>query len=753
MKLGRITLGITTGLLVAGSAHAQTLTFSENWEQATPHTRYRCSTTPVQFQDVACTANSLPMRDSATDVAPSCAGKYVRETSQTSGGRVFQSTPIAVTNGSTYCVTAWLRSSAPSGSTFVGFNYTNNAGVPNQPAGNPPKPSDNSASEHWLMGDAGQLGTDLGIPSTGAVSGYVTNGKWQFTKKQFTATQTGFLALKFETFCGSQNCGGVQQANGNGDVDDLRFYTGACPANPAAEESDHGECGGNGFENKPICLSSDVTILGQGTKAFKCTACASNFGGNPAPSCPTAGKPLCVTTGADKGKCTDQCTTDFGDVGAAVCPEANPTCKGVPPAATGLCGKCATNADCIGHTGTQCDVGTGKCIKGCKIASEVADCGAGKFCDAVDNNAFGACTPKIPNGTALPAAAPASGKCTTAIGTRMCASGACSTTDNRCGLLNDEVCGPPAADGKCRTGDCFDADNKCGKPEGQPCATGTDCRSGQCAAGKCGAGLDTDGDGLLDEVEKKLGSDPTNPDTDGDGIKDGQEVGDPNKPRDTDGDGKIDMLDPDDDNDGVPTKDELGAGGAASPQDTDGDGKPNHLDDDDDGDTVLTKDELGAGGAAKPLDTDADGKPDYLDADDDNDTIPTKTEVADATAAKLSDDVDADGKKNWLDTDADNDGVLDGAESTDSNGDKIPDYLQPTVKGDGTGSGSSSGAIGADGGAGNNNGVVDDANNGSLAGAGGLSCSAGPSQSANLSTLLVGGVIALSMVRRRRKKS
>ncbi len=36
--------------------------------------------------------------------------------------------------------------------------------------------------------------------------------------------------------------------------------------------------------------------------------------------------------------------------------------------------------------------------------------------------------------------------------------------------------------------------------------------------------LDADGDGLLDEVEANLGTDPNNPDTDGDGWNDGDEV-------------------------------------------------------------------------------------------------------------------------------------------------------------------------------------------------------------------------------------
>jgi hypothetical protein len=55
--------------------------------------------------------------------------------------------------------------------------------------------------------------------------------------------------------------------------------------------------------------------------------------------------------------------------------------------------------------------------------------------------------------------------------------------------------------------------------------------------------LDSDGDGLSDEEEYKLGTDPFNPDTDGDGLSDREEVmiykTDPLNP-DTDGDGYSD---------------------------------------------------------------------------------------------------------------------------------------------------------------------------------------------------------------------
>jgi hypothetical protein len=56
------------------------------------------------------------------------------------------------------------------------------------------------------------------------------------------------------------------------------------------------------------------------------------------------------------------------------------------------------------------------------------------------------------------------------------------------------------------------------------------------------AGLDTDGDGLPDDRELELGTDPKNPDSDGDGLNDGDEIdfgSDPNNP-DSDGDGFTD---------------------------------------------------------------------------------------------------------------------------------------------------------------------------------------------------------------------
>lgn len=70
---------------------------------------------------------------------------------------------------------------------------------------------------------------------------------------------------------------------------------------------------------------------------------------------------------------------------------------------------------------------------------------------------------------------------------------------------------------------------------------------------------DTDGDGLSDEEEMKLGTDPNNPDTDGDGLLDGEEVKNY----------KTDPLNPDTDGGGI--KDGIEVRNGANPLDADDD--------------------------------------------------------------------------------------------------------------------------------------------------------------------------------------
>jgi MYXO-CTERM domain-containing protein len=67
--------------------------------------------------------------------------------------------------------------------------------------------------------------------------------------------------------------------------------------------------------------------------------------------------------------------------------------------------------------------------------------------------------------------------------------------------------------------------------------------------------VDSDGDGLSDDLEARLGSDPNDKDSDDDGVLDGDEA---NPSDDADGDGQLNIMDPDADGDGVFDGTELG---------------------------------------------------------------------------------------------------------------------------------------------------------------------------------------------------
>lgn len=113
--------------------------------------------------------------------------------------------------------------------------------------------------------------------------------------------------------------------------------------------------------------------------------------------------------------------------------------------------------------------------------------------------------------------------------------------------------------------------------------------------------LDADNDGLNDDAEEALGTDPQNPDTDGDGILDGQEVNvDATDPLDDcDSLGGTALPDSDCDNDGLTNAEEMDLGTNPELADTDQDGLT-------DGEEVLGEDDsttpLIPEGLSDPLD-------------------------------------------------------------------------------------------------------------------------------------------------------
>ncbi|GGG54151.1 hypothetical protein GCM10011414_24880 [Croceivirga lutea] len=95
---------------------------------------------------------------------------------------------------------------------------------------------------------------------------------------------------------------------------------------------------------------------------------------------------------------------------------------------------------------------------------------------------------------------------------------------------------------------------------------------------------DADEDGLDDDIEEELGTDPNDPDSDDDGILDGQEVADGTDPLDDcDSNGGTALPDSDCDNDGLTTAEEEDLGTNPNDADSDGDGLT-------DGEEVLIED-------------------------------------------------------------------------------------------------------------------------------------------------------------------
>lgn len=179
--------------------------------------------------------------------------------------------------------------------------------------------------------------------------------------------------------------------------------------------------------------------------------------------------------------------------------------------------------------------------------------------------------------------------------------------------------------------------------------------------------IDDDNDGLLDEDETLIGTNPKKYDTDNDGVGDGEDAFplDPAEQYDNDGDGIGDNADLDDDNDGLPDTAELTIGTDPLDPDTDDDGLEfcNDLLDkfplepteclDSDGDGCGDNSDENPNDSTICADCDGDGVANSVDLDDDNDGYPDEEDAFPCDSSE------------WLDSDAD--GLGDNADPNDEN--------------------------------------------------------------------------------------
>jgi MYXO-CTERM domain-containing protein len=375
--------------------------------------------------------------------------------------------------------------------------------------------------------------------------------------------------------------------------------------------------------------------------------------------------------------------------------------------------------------GNACTVGVGECansgtlvcIGNMSVCSATPGTPSAEVCDGLDNNCDGNSDEGNPGGGAnCTSAFP--GVC--AAGTTVCNSPSLDCVANITPGTQMEVCDTQDNDCDGNTDEGFNLGQSCTVGIGACQSSGTticDMMGGAtCSATPLPPGTeicannvdedcdgvlnngcpDTDGDGIIDDVEILIGSDPLDADTDDDGVPDGQEptqgncIDFPACFGDSDGDGLNSVLDADSDNDGLLDGTEMGFD--CSNPDTDpaicvpdadmGATTTDPLDADTDNGTVIDGSEDSnldgapnagetdptAGNGADDVnvtDTDGDGLSDDLeifigsdpnDADTDDDGVP------DGQEPNPTIDTDGDGLINILDVDSDNDGLYDGTE-------------------------------------------------------------------------------------------
>lgn len=231
--------------------------------------------------------------------------------------------------------------------------------------------------------------------------------------------------------------------------------SGVCGADNRCGYSDGGSCSSEGAS---VCRSN-VCAAG-GANAGTCVGCNGDDNcAMPQPACDGATNACVECSATNASACTGAtpscdvtqekcvaCGGDYGSASAVACSSAQaPFCD-----PTGACGLCTTSNDCSGdHAGPICDTVTGACGTSCRSDEDCGD--ASKWCNAAPSST-GTCVPKLGNGVRLPASPSSVASCNGTVGARVCASGVCDPSDDKCGLALKD--GPCSDDSDCRFGAC-----------------------------------------------------------------------------------------------------------------------------------------------------------------------------------------------------------------------------------------------------------------------------------------------------------
>ncbi len=377
-----------------------------------------------------------------------------------------------------------------------------------------------------------------------------------------------------------------------------------------------------------------------------------------------------------------------------------PQCANYGAPCTSGVGQCAVN-------GTNVCAGPGQTVCGAIAGTPTTE-----TCDGLDNDCNGTADDGNPGSAAicmsgLPGVC-SPGQTNCQGGSLVCVPNVmpgsqmevCDTLDNDCdGAVDDGLgLGAPCDNGlgACQTNGQIVCDGSGGTtcnaspglPSEEVCGDSVDQDCDGVLDNGC---VDTDGDGLFDDVELAIGTNPNDADSDDDGVADGAE---PSLAQDFDGDGLINALDPDSDDDGLYDGTELGlncanpatnvalghciadADGGATKTDpldpdtdnggvSDGGEDANHNGAIDAGETNPTEGNGADDITAPNNDIDGDGltnAEETANGTDPNDADSDDDGVADGAEPNWADDTDGDGLINALDPDSDNDGLYDGTE-------------------------------------------------------------------------------------------